>query len=198
MTTRQAKREANPQAGHREGRQGAPHRRDFRAFRGGRSPSKGRACPHQSLHASGRRRAFGAGDRCGVNKATAALFAIADTPSKMLALGEERLRDHIKTIGLFRAKAKNVIALSKLLIERHGGAVPRRPRGARGAAGRWPQDRQCRAQHRLWRAGDRRRHPYFSGLQSPAAGPRQVGRGGRDRAWRSSCRTASSFTRITG
>ena len=48
----------------------------------------------------------------GVNKATAALFAAADTPAKMLALGEERLRDYIKTIGLFRAKAKNVIALS--------------------------------------------------------------------------------------
>jgi endonuclease-3 len=61
----------------------------------------------------------------GVNKATKALFQIADTPQKMLALGEERLIDHIKTIGLFRAKAKNVIALSKLLVERHGGEVPR-------------------------------------------------------------------------
>lgn len=61
----------------------------------------------------------------GVNKATAALFAQADTPEKMVALGEERLREAIKTIGLFRAKAKNVIALSRLLIERHGGAVPR-------------------------------------------------------------------------
>ena len=47
----------------------------------------------------------------GVNKATKALFAIADTPQKMLDLGEERLRDYIKTIGLFRAKAKNVILL---------------------------------------------------------------------------------------
>jgi endonuclease-3 len=61
----------------------------------------------------------------GVNKATAALFAVADTPAKMVALGEERLRDYVKTIGLYRAKAKNVIALSKLLIERHGGEVPR-------------------------------------------------------------------------
>ena len=52
----------------------------------------------------------------GVNKATAALFAVADTPAKMVALGEERLLDYIKTIGLFRAKAKNVIALSKLLL----------------------------------------------------------------------------------
>jgi endonuclease-3 len=61
----------------------------------------------------------------GVNKATPALFAIADTPAKMLALGEERLRDMIKTIGLFRTKARNLIALSKQLIEQHGGEVPR-------------------------------------------------------------------------
>ncbi|MFY9627144.1 MAG: endonuclease III [Methylocystis sp.] len=61
----------------------------------------------------------------GVNRATAALFRIADTPAKMLELGEDRLREHIKTIGLFRTKAKNVIALSRLLIERHGGEPPR-------------------------------------------------------------------------
>ena len=61
----------------------------------------------------------------GVNRAAGPLFAIADTPGKMLALGEERLRDYIKTIGLYRAKAKNVIALSKKLIDNHGGEVPR-------------------------------------------------------------------------
>ncbi|MBN9024881.1 endonuclease III [Kaistia sp. MMO-174] len=60
----------------------------------------------------------------GVNKATRALFAIADTPAKMLALGEERVSDHIKTIGLYRTKAKNVIGLSRMLIEQHGGEVP--------------------------------------------------------------------------
>ena len=60
-----------------------------------------------------------------VNKATEPLFKIADTPEKMVALGEERLTSYIKTIGLFRNKAKNVIALSKLLLERHGGKVPR-------------------------------------------------------------------------
>ncbi len=59
-----------------------------------------------------------------VNKATPALFKAANTPAKMLALGEERLGDYIKTIGLWRAKAKNVIALSRVLIERHGGQVP--------------------------------------------------------------------------
>jgi len=61
----------------------------------------------------------------GVNKATAPLFKTVDTPEKMVALGEARLRDAIKTIGLFRTKAKNVIALSKMLIEKHGGQVPR-------------------------------------------------------------------------
>jgi len=60
----------------------------------------------------------------GVNKATRALFAAADTPAKMLALGEERVREAIKTIGLFRNKAKNVIALSERLIASHGGVVP--------------------------------------------------------------------------
>jgi endonuclease-3 len=60
----------------------------------------------------------------GVNKATRALFAVADTPEKMLALGEDAVRDHIKTIGLFRNKAKNVVALSEALIRDHGGTVP--------------------------------------------------------------------------
>ncbi len=61
----------------------------------------------------------------GVNKATPALFAAADTPEKMAALGEARVRDYIKTIGLFNAKAKNVIGLSRALIDKHGGEVPR-------------------------------------------------------------------------
>jgi endonuclease-3 len=61
----------------------------------------------------------------GVNKATPALFAAADTPAKMAALGEERVQELIKTIGLFRTKAKNVVALSRRLIEEHGGEVPK-------------------------------------------------------------------------
>jgi endonuclease-3 len=59
-----------------------------------------------------------------VNRATGPLFAAADTPAKMLALGEERLREYIKTIGLYRAKARNVIALSRALVEKHNGRVP--------------------------------------------------------------------------
>ena len=60
----------------------------------------------------------------GVNRATTPLFKIIKTPQQMVALGEKKLIGYIKTIGLFRMKAKNVIALSKLLIERHGGEVP--------------------------------------------------------------------------
>jgi endonuclease-3 len=61
----------------------------------------------------------------GVNKATPALFARADTPEKMAKLGVDKVMDLIRTIGLYRAKAKNVVALSRILIEEHGGEVPR-------------------------------------------------------------------------
>lgn len=60
----------------------------------------------------------------GVNKATRALFPIADTPEKMLALGEEGLTEHIRTIGLYRNKARNVIKLSRILVDEYGGDVP--------------------------------------------------------------------------
>ena len=61
----------------------------------------------------------------GVNRATPALFALADAPAKMLALGDEHLTELIRTIGLFRTKAKNLMALSRILIEQHRGEVPR-------------------------------------------------------------------------
>ena len=60
-----------------------------------------------------------------VNKATGPLYAVASTPQAIVALGEERLRDFVKTIGLYNSKAKNVMALCGLLVERHGGEVPR-------------------------------------------------------------------------
>jgi endonuclease-3 len=60
----------------------------------------------------------------GVNKATRALFQAADTPQKMLALGEEAVRDYVKSINFFRTKAKNVIALSRRLVDEFGGEVP--------------------------------------------------------------------------
>jgi endonuclease-3 len=60
----------------------------------------------------------------GVNKATEKLFPIADTPEKMIALGLEGLKEHIKTVGLYPTKAKNIIALSQMLVEQHGSLVP--------------------------------------------------------------------------
>ncbi len=60
----------------------------------------------------------------GVNKATPALFAAADTPEKMVRLGEAKVRNYIRSIGLYQAKARNIISLSKMLIEEHGGEVP--------------------------------------------------------------------------
>ncbi|QJR15622.1 endonuclease III [Usitatibacter palustris] len=61
----------------------------------------------------------------GVNVATAKLFPVANTPKALAAMGEEKLMEYIKTIGLFRMKAKNVVAMSKILLEKHGGDVPR-------------------------------------------------------------------------
>jgi endonuclease-3 len=61
----------------------------------------------------------------GVNKATRALFRLADTPAKMIALGEDKVREHIKSIGLYRNKARNVVALSEKLIQLYGGEVPK-------------------------------------------------------------------------
>lgn len=61
----------------------------------------------------------------GVNKATRRLFAVANTPAGVLALGEQGLKRHIATIGLYNTKARNILAMCKLLLERHGGAVPR-------------------------------------------------------------------------
>ncbi|GAB4384235.1 endonuclease III [Albidovulum sp.] len=60
----------------------------------------------------------------GVNRATRGLFKVADTPERMLALGEAGLIEHIKTIGLFRQKAKNILKMSRILVESYGGAVP--------------------------------------------------------------------------
>jgi len=71
----------------------------------------------------------------GVNRATRSLFAQVDSPAKMVALGEKALIEHIKTIGLFRNKARNVIALSKDLVDRHGGEVPRNREALEALAG---------------------------------------------------------------
>ena len=71
----------------------------------------------------------------GVNKATKALFAAADTPEKMLAIGEDKLRDYIKTIGLYKTKAKNVIGLSQRLVDVFGSVVPETREGLESLPG---------------------------------------------------------------
>ena len=117
----------------------------------------------------------------GVNKATRALFALADTPQKMLALGEDKVRDYIKTIGLYRNKAKNVIALSQKLIAEFGGEVPRTRAEIEIAARRRAQDRQCRAQHGVRRAHHGGGYPRVPRRQSHRSSARQ--HAARSRAW---------------
>ena len=115
----------------------------------------------------------------GVNKATRALFAVADTPQKMLELGEEKVRDYIKTIGLYRNKAKNVIALSEKLIAEFGGEVPRTRAEIEIAARRRPQDRQRRAQHGVRRTHHGGRYPRVPRRQPHRPGARQDAARGR-------------------
>ena len=110
----------------------------------------------------------------------APLFAIADTPQKMLDLGEERLREFIKTIGLYNSKAKNVIALSERLVREFGGEVPRERAILRNSAGRRAKDRRRRGQQPLGRTRDRGRHPCVPGLEPPAD-RRQVRRRSRSK-----------------
>ncbi len=85
----------------------------------------------------------------GVNLATRELFRQAPTPAAMLELGLAGLKRHIRTIGLYNAKARNIIATCRQLIQHHGGEVPARSRVARAIAWGRPQDSQCGAQHRF-------------------------------------------------
>ncbi len=109
----------------------------------------------------------------GVNKATPALFKLADTPEKMVALGPEKIEDLIKTIGLFRTKAKNVFALSQRLVADFGSRVPDRSRGAGEPAGGRTEDRKCRAQHRFPASHHRCRYASVPGGQPHRAGAGQ-------------------------
>ena len=93
-----------------------------------------------------------------VDKATPDLFKVADTPEKLIELGEAKLTEKIKTIGLYRSKARNLIALSRKIIDEFDGKVP----GTREALVTCPAsaaDRQCRTQRRLQPGDHRRRHP---------------------------------------
>jgi cell division protein ZapA (FtsZ GTPase activity inhibitor) len=121
-----------------------------------------------------------------VNKATRELFALAPTPQKMLALGEARVTELIRTIGLFRTKAKNLLATCRILVDQHGGQVPRTREALQALPGVGPQDRQRGAQRGLRRADDGGGHPRLSRQQPhrPGAGTQPAGSGGRAAAAR--------------
>ena len=134
----------------------------------------------------------------GVNKATPALFALADTPEKMIALGEERVRELIKTIGLFRTKAKNVVELSRRLVAKHGGAGAARARSAGGAARRRAQDRQRGAQHRVSASRPSRSTRIFSASATAPAWRRAKIRSKSSRNSSGRCRRSTNCTRTIG
>ena len=118
----------------------------------------------------------------GVNKATRALFATADTPAKMAALGEAGLAERIKTIGLYNAKAKNVIALSEALVREHGGEVPHDRDALEALPGVGRKTANVVLNVAFGEAHPRRRHPRLPGLQPHPARARQDAARGRGRA----------------
>ena len=109
----------------------------------------------------------------GVNKATRALFAAVATPAQMVAIGLDALKQHIRTIGLFNTKAKNVIALSEALIRDHAGAVPADRDALGGAARGRAQDRERRDEHRVRRGNLRGGHAHLPRRQPHGPGPGQ-------------------------
>ena len=146
-----------------------------------------------------RRRAVGAGDRRRRQQGDAPRCSPQSTRRRRwLALGEERLRDAIKTIGLYRIKAKNVIALSRAADRRAWRRGAARRASARGAAGRRAQDRERRAQHGVRRADHRGRYARVPRRQPHRPGAGQDAAGGRAEARNAWCRRRSSCTRTTG
>jgi len=100
----------------------------------------------------------------GVNKATEALFKSVDTPQKMLDLGEDGLIAQIKTIGLYKTKARNVMKMAQILVEEFGGEVPNSRAGCLAKpTGCWTQNCKCRVEYVVAAAGTGGRHAYFPG-----------------------------------
>ena len=115
----------------------------------------------------------------GVNKATRGLFQAADTPEKMLALGEDKVREHIRTIGLYRNKAKNVIALSHDLVAKHDSQVPDNREALEALPGVGRKNRQCGFEQLLRATHHRHRHTPVQAGQPGWPGTRQDGSGRR-------------------
>ena len=105
-----------------------------------------------------------------VNQVTQVLFPLANTPEKILRLGQSRLEEIIKPCGYFRAKAKHIFETSKILLESYGGEVPRR---ADKVAGRRAQNCKCRDKRRVQDTCNRRRHSRLPLVESVALGGRE-------------------------
>ena len=130
----------------------------------------------------------------GVNKATRALFKIADTPEKMVRLGEDSVRDFIKTIGLYRNKARNVIELSRQLIANHGGEVPRDRAALEALPGVGRKTANVVLERCLRRADDGGRYACFSRREPHRACRTAAPAGGRGG---SAARRAAQIRRCT-
>ncbi len=144
----------------------------FDRFRNANPEPKGELEHLNPYHAAGRGGAVGAGDRRRRQQGDAARCSRSPTPrEKMLELGEDKVRDYIKTIGLYRNKAKNVIALSEKLIAEFGGEVPRTRAEIESLPGAGRKTAQRRAQHGLWRAHHGGRHPCLSRRQPHGLAP---------------------------
>ena len=115
-----------------------------------------------------------------VNKATASLFRVAPTPKAMIDLGVDGVASHIRSIGLWQTKARNVVALSRALEEQHGGEVPGDRAALEALPGVGPQDRERGAERRLRGEHHGGRYPHLPGGQShrPGAGKDAAGGGG--------------------
>ncbi len=146
----------------------------FSRFRKANPEPKGELEHRQPLHAAGRGGAVGAGDRRRRQQGDArAVRAGRYAAEDARRSARTKLRDYIKTIGLYRNKAKNVIALSEKLIAEFGGEVPRTRDELETLPGVGPQDRQCRAQHGLRRAHHGGRHACVPRRQPHRAGAGQ-------------------------
>ncbi len=115
----------------------------------------------------------------GVNKATAKLFPVANTPSAIVALGVEGLIPYVQSIGLFRNKAKNIVALSEILLREHGGEVPANRDALEKLPGVGRKTANVVLNVAFRRADDRRRHAHLPRRQSHGAGARKGPRRGR-------------------
>jgi hypothetical protein len=117
----------------------------------------------------------------GVNKATRHLFPVAPTPAKMLALGVEGLESYIKTIGLYRTKAKHLIQTCQILVEQHGGQVPRSREALEALPGVGRKTANVVLNRGLWRTHHGGRYPHLPRRQPNRLGPWQERAGSRKR-----------------